>query len=199
MDIDPNKALAALEQLEAEKERRLQAKIDAGEAVSIIATVLEGESIEQAKARALASHVSDGRAVHFELWHVNTGVPRAPDSCSPSAWAGAPPSRYEEPVASGEYHQVASEEFKAPSQPEAYVRIQVRPSSDDGDPGEIAEAWFSVDDGHVALRDSKHRHITSRALMEGQNPADIARQLLHEARQPAGFNRRLDYPKLGAA
>jgi hypothetical protein len=30
-DIDPDKALAALEQLEAEKERRLQAKIDAGD------------------------------------------------------------------------------------------------------------------------------------------------------------------------
>ena len=30
-DIDHDKALAALEQLEAEKERRLQAKIDSGE------------------------------------------------------------------------------------------------------------------------------------------------------------------------
>ena len=32
-DIDPEKARAALEQLEAEKEHRLQAKIDSGEVV----------------------------------------------------------------------------------------------------------------------------------------------------------------------
>jgi hypothetical protein len=61
-DIDRAKALAALEQLEAEKARRLQAKIDSGEVVSVQTTVVvhPDESIEDAQARALARHpVSD--------------------------------------------------------------------------------------------------------------------------------------------
>jgi hypothetical protein len=83
-DIDPEKARAALEQLEAEKARRLHAKIEAGECVSVRTAVIVGpdESIEDAKARALARHPvsdSDGRAVHHEFFFVVTGVPRGPD------------------------------------------------------------------------------------------------------------------------
>ena len=56
-DIDRAKALAALEQLEAEKERRLQAKIDAGDLVLVETTVVvyRDESIEDATARAIAA------------------------------------------------------------------------------------------------------------------------------------------------
>jgi hypothetical protein len=65
-DIDPDKALAALEPLEAEKARRLQAKIDSGEVVEIETVVVIGrdENIEDAKARALARRPvpDDGRA-----------------------------------------------------------------------------------------------------------------------------------------
>ena len=83
-DIDRAKALAALEQLEAEKARRLQAKIEAGECVSVRTAVVVGpdESIEDAKAKALARHPvadSDGRTVHREFFFVVTGVPRDPD------------------------------------------------------------------------------------------------------------------------
>jgi hypothetical protein len=41
-DIDCAKVLAALEQLETEKARRLQAKIDSGEMVSIQTVVVGG-------------------------------------------------------------------------------------------------------------------------------------------------------------
>ena len=55
-DIDRAKALAALEQLEAERARRLQAKIDAGEMVKIEAVVVAAadEDLEDATARAIA-------------------------------------------------------------------------------------------------------------------------------------------------
>ena len=61
-DIDPDKLEAALDQLEAERERRLQAKIDSGEVVSVqtVVVVDPEEDIEDAQARALAKHpVSD--------------------------------------------------------------------------------------------------------------------------------------------
>jgi hypothetical protein len=73
MDIDPSKALAALEQLEAERAKRLQAKIDAGEVMVISAPVIVcdedevPEAIERAKERARA---------HFDFTVVRTGVPR---------------------------------------------------------------------------------------------------------------------------
>ena len=64
-DIDHDKALAALEQLEAEKARRLQAKIDAGDLVLVETTVVvdRDEDNEEATARAIAAHPipDDGR------------------------------------------------------------------------------------------------------------------------------------------
>jgi Putative transposase of IS4/5 family (DUF4096) len=53
-DIEPDKVRAALEQLETEKERRIQAKIDSGEMASVqtVVVVHPDESIEDAQARA---------------------------------------------------------------------------------------------------------------------------------------------------
>jgi hypothetical protein len=198
-DTDPAKLEAALEQLEAEKARRRQAKIDAGEMVSIQTTVVVGreEDIEDAKARAIAKHPApdDGRAVHREFTYIITGVPRGdPDQAEPSPQlqtaseegSSSPPS--EEPAGSG----VAS----APSQP-IYVRVTIRNGGDDGDPGAIAEAYLTVEDGVVVLRDRDDKHMTSRALLKGQDPAAVARALLREAEEPESFHRPISYPKLG--
>jgi hypothetical protein len=91
------------------------------------------------------------------------------------------------------------EEVREGPQPqlEFHVWTTIRLPEGDG-PGEIREGWFSVEDGEIVLTDSKHKYITSRALGD-QNPADLAKQLLREARAPEDFNRRLDYPKLGIA
>ena len=40
------------------------------------------------------------------------------------------------------------------------------------------------EDGEVVLEDTAHKHIASRALQEGQNPLDVARQLLCENTKP---------------
>jgi hypothetical protein len=49
MDIDPDKAQAALEQLEAEKAKRLQAKIEAGEVLVISDAVIIRDESELAR------------------------------------------------------------------------------------------------------------------------------------------------------
>jgi hypothetical protein len=204
-EIDRVKALAALEQLEAEKERRLQAKIDSGEVVSVQTTVVVGpdESIEDAKARALARHPvsDDGRTVHHEFFFVFTGVPRDPDhgsgkeeNSSPQAETSAPsegPSHpSDEPAASGPL---------IPCSQPTYVRVTIRNGDDDGDPGAIAEAYYTVEDGAVILRDADDKHITSRALLKGEDPAPLARILLREAEEPKDFQGPIRYPKLGLA
>ena len=205
-DIDRAKALAALEQLEAEKERRLQAKIDSGEVVSVQTVVVVGpdESIEDAKARALAGHAvsDDGRAVHREFFFIFTGVPRDPDrgngkeeNSSPQAETSASsegpshPSTEVEPAASGP---------PIPCSQPTYVRVTIRNGNDD-DPGVIAEAYYTIEDGLLVLRDADDKHITSRMLLKGTDPATLARVLLREVEGPKAFNDPIHYPKLGLA
>jgi hypothetical protein len=200
-DTDPAKLEAALEQLEIEKARRRQAKIDAGECVSVRATVVIGpdDDAETEKARVLASLPTsdpEGRAIHYDVWVITTGVPRGdPDQAEPapqvqtaSSEGPSHPSTEVEPAASG----------PSCSRP-TYVRVVVSNGNDDGDPGAIAEAYYTIEDGVVVLRDPDDKHITSRALLKGEDPAVLARSLLREAEQPKDFNRPIHYPKLGLA
>ena len=200
-DTDPAKLEAALEQLEIEKARRLQAKIEAGECVSVRATVVIGpdDDAETEKARVLASLPTsdpEGRAIHYDVWVITTGVPRGdPDQAEPapqvqtaSSEGPSHPSTEVEPAASG----------PSCSRP-TYVRVVVSNGNDDGDPGAIAEAYYTIEDGVVVLRDPDDKHITSRALLKGEDPAVLARSLLREAEQPKDFNRPIHYPKLGLA
>jgi hypothetical protein len=51
----------------------------------------------------------------------------------------------------------------------------------------------------VVLRDADDKHIMSRALLKGEDPAVLARSLLREVEKPKDFNRPISYPKLGLA
>jgi hypothetical protein len=197
-DLDPDKALAALE---AEQERRLQAKIDSGELVSQTITVVctRDEDVEEATARALARHPApdDGRAIHREFFYVFTGVPRDPDF---GQWEQSPQVQSSsEGIADppNEAAPAAGVLLSSRSQP-VYVRITIRNGNDD-DPGAIAEAWYVIEDGLLVLRDADDKHITSRALLKGDDPAVFARSLLREAEAPKDFNRPLHYPPMGHA
>jgi len=195
-DID-DKALVILE---AEQERRLRARIDSGEVVSVQTTVVvhRDEDVEEATARAIARHPipDDGRHIR-ELFFIYTGVPRRPDyqeeetpqiqTRVSNEGTLSPPS--EEPAAGGHL---------SCSQP-VYVCVVVSNGNEDGDPGAIAEAWYTVEDGAVVLRDADDKHLTSRALLKGEDPAVLARSLLREAEKPKDFNRPIHYPKLGLA
>ena len=85
------------------------------------------------------------------------------------------------------------------SQPE-YIFVTTRQATDDGDPGQIAEAlWLVDEEGCVVLTDLDGRHITGRALLPGQDPLTVARALLRGAEEPKDFHRPISYPKLGLA
>jgi hypothetical protein len=70
------------------------------------------------------------------------------------------------------------------------------PATEDGDPGVIAEALWSVEDGTVVLTDLEGKHITSRALLKGENPATLAKILLRE-RTPNDFQQPIRYRTRG--
>jgi hypothetical protein len=201
-DIDPDKALAALE---AERERRLQAKIDSGELVSVRTDVVvhRDEDVEEATARAIARHpIPDDGRHHRELFFIYTGVPRRPDYQEKEtpqiqtrvSKVGALSSPAAEPAGSG----AAVLSSAATSQP-TYVRVVVSNGNEGGDPGAIVEAWWTIEDGAVVLRDADDKHITSRMLLKDDDPAVLARVLLREAEQPKDFNRAIHYPPMGLA
>jgi hypothetical protein len=125
-----------------------------------------------------------------------TGVPRDPDQGEPSPQAqtaseeGNISRPSEEPDRSG-----ASYTRSEPT----YVRVTIRNGDDDGDPGAIAEAYYTIEGGLVVLRDRDDKHLTSRALLKGQDPLAVARALLREAEEPKDFHRPISYPKLGLA
>ena len=79
------------------------------------------------------------------------------------------------------------------------MRVTIRNGDDDGDPGAIAEAYYTIEDGVVVLRDRDDKHLTSRALLKDENPAAVARALLREAEEPKDFQRPIRYPKMGLA
>ena len=79
-----------------------------------------------------------------------------------------------------------------------YVRVIISNGGED-DPGQIAEAYYTIEDGLLMLRDADDRHITSRALLKDEDPAAVARSLLREAEEPKDFARPIRYPKLGLA
>jgi hypothetical protein len=204
-DIDPDKALAALEQLEAEKERRLQARVEAGEVVVQTVTVVVGardENVEDACERALANlptSTPDGRPIHHDLQVIVTGVPRDPDFArweTPQVQAASSKGIADPP---NEVEPAGGVLLSSRSQP-AYIFTTTRQATNDGDPGQIAEALWSVDeDGCVVITTLEGRHITGRALLKDEDPAAVARSLLRESEGPKDFNRPISYPKLGLA
>jgi hypothetical protein len=207
-DIDPDKLEAALEQLQAEQARRLQARVDSGEAILWSgAPIVVGAYDEEDADRALANRPTttpDGRPIYYDpnvISVVVTGVPRAdPDEAEPqiqppSEEGNSSPSS-PEPAGSG---GVSSS--PPPSQPTPiYVRIITSNGNDEsGDPGAISEAWYTIEDGLLTLRDSDDKYITSRAMLADDDPAVLARSLLREAEAPKDFNRPIVYPKMGLA
>jgi hypothetical protein len=200
MDIDREKALAVLAQLESEKDRRLQAKIDSGEVVVREVRVVVGRDDDPAAAteRALAKNpVTDG--IHNELLYIFSGIPHAQEHwtegySTPQVQAPKGPlsTPSEEAAGSGEVLSLSP-----PSEP-AYIFVTTRAATND-DPGQIAEALWSVDDGCVVVTTLEGKHITSRALLKDEEPATVARSLLREREAPKDFQRPLHYPKLGLA
>jgi hypothetical protein len=204
MDTNPDKLEAALEQLEAERDRRQQAQIDSGEAVlwsgpPIVVGCGDDEDAEEALAN-LPTTAADGRPIYYDgkaITVVVTGVPRSePAALEETDHSATAP---DEGVVTSPLSSEPAERSVVNCTRPTYVRVVVSNGNDDGDPGAIAEAWFTIEEGFVVLRDSGDKHITSRALLKGDDPAVLARSLLREVEQPKDFNRPIHYPKIGYA
>jgi hypothetical protein len=138
MDDEIEKALVALE---AEKARRLQAQIDAGEIISIPTTVVVGsdEDTEATVPRALANlptTTPDGRAIHPDLTVVVTGVPRADPNEAESQVQTETASSEEGPSHPSIEVEPAASGPPSCSEPK-YVRVTIRNGTDAGDPGAV--------------------------------------------------------------
>jgi hypothetical protein len=206
---DPAKLRAALEHLEAVQAQRLAERIEAGEIISVALSVVVGTAsqlataVEAAKTDKLKELRAAGetREIVFDVTMVVTGV------CKHGEATGEPwkpvsspylpgPARRDEVV-----EDEAAREEPRPPIIETYVQVQVRQCQDDDDPGEIAEGWFSINDGVVTVTDVQGREIGGRAMLSGEDARVVAKQLLREKKQPESesFNRRLNYPKSGIA
>jgi hypothetical protein len=206
-DIDHNKLDAALERLEAERERRLAEKIEAGEIIEVPLWVVAGSQagacaqVEQAKADKLAELRAAGetREVVFEVTTVATGVVKFGEATGPAWKPTAPPYLPRPSSVAPPKEDEAVREAPAPVI-ESYVQVQVGRCHDDDDPGEIAEGWFSVDGRTVTVTAANGKYVGSRVMLEGGDARVVAKQLLREKQAPEeDFNRRLIYPEAGLA
>jgi hypothetical protein len=99
MDTDPDKALTVLELLEAEKKRRIEEKIAAGELRVVGRDPLEWlvvgseemieEAVQRAEAEALNKY-GNNPPLHCDFLVICTGVVRHGERCSPNAVPSCP-------------------------------------------------------------------------------------------------------------
>ena len=216
MDTDHDKREAELlARLEAEREQRLAEKIAAGEIVSVPLFIVAGSEteacgkVEEAKADKLAElrAAGDQREVKFDVVLVVTGVLRpgeVPDPASvPSAPAFSSPedAAIRPPLPPPPQDEVVEEEAREePPLIETYICVQIRQCQDDDDPGEVVEGYFSVDGSTVTVTNKSGGYVGSRAMLEGEDPKALAKQLLRAKSAPEEeFNRVLHYPSVGLA
>jgi hypothetical protein len=209
-DIDHDKLDAALERLEAERERRLAERIEAGEILSVPLVIVAGTEpealarVEGAKAGKLAElrAAGDLREVKFTVELIVTGVCKHGEATVSEPWKPMSPPFL--PRSARRDEVVEEEAVREEPQPpiiETYVQVQIRQCQDDDDPGEIAEGWFSVNNGVVTVTDVQGREIGGRAMLSGEDARVVAKQLLREKKVPESenFNRPLSYPNAGLA
>jgi hypothetical protein len=217
-ELDPRQALAAFE---AEKARRLQAKVDAGKLVRVPLQVVVGTIDEMAEAVGAAMErktqelrgAGETRPIHFDKPRVIvTGIPRAPDfnNSASSASVGAEPAasaissdEHSRPTSSASISSAeptASEitglkpppVVSSPSEPK-YCWVQTRECEDSLDAGEIKEARWYVADGEVVLLDMEGNWLASQPLFPNQSPAALARTLLRSVdNSDNSFNRKFN-------
>jgi hypothetical protein len=206
--MDRDIKAAAIERLEAEKQRRLDEKVARGEAVRMPLSLVvhdpgqvaaEIESVKATKLAELRQAGETREVVWDEPLAIVTGVPRSPDWGKD--WAPLPPGKpYDRyAVASDEPPKPAmvrpSEELAEPLVAH-HIQVQVAPPTEN-DPGAIVEGSYTLtEDGLLRVFDTDQNLLGTERLKLGEDPARVARQLLRK-KQGNGFDRRVEYPNLG--
>src|SRR5215472_1518033 len=205
---DPNKLEQAIEQLEAERERRIQAKLEAGEAVRGNPTVVGGaESVEAWK---LPTHDAEGREVLYgpeDIAYIITGVPRAerdPEYCARldsekgSAVIPNKPLPYQPPVETKSIPPLPKP-TPAPERPPQprYIKTQVRECMDNDDPGEIVEGYYDVRGSILYVWNARdNTPIGNQPISPGDDIEFVARKLLREkSGKHSSFYQPIRYPR----
>ena len=190
---DPAKIAEALAQLEQERERRINEKIDAGKAIRVpllaTTTTQDLEARKELKRREL----NTDREIIFDTMVVNTGVPRAgPGEQSirhmmekaPAAQPGPEPPP--QPVA------------RVPDIPEPKRIMATIAPRDERDCGIVFEGSYTVASGMVHVADQDGRPLGSLPVAAGDNVELVACRLLRDKLGGAAsdFYGRINYPKM---
>jgi hypothetical protein len=191
--------------LEAERERRIEAKVAEDKAIrEPLVVVLRGhdDEVESAKAARLAELRAAGekREVIFDCTRIITGVPRSLEVYKPQPRTTDDKPDYTSHLKTYEDTKIPPRpkppvEAKAPPKP-GPVQTQVRaPSQDDKDPGEVVSGWYDIQGGQVVVWErSGGAPIGRAAYNPGDDPKVIARRLLREKRNgPSGFYGPISY------
>jgi hypothetical protein len=200
-------AAAAIERLEAERQRRVEERIAQGKAIRVpLCVVVEdleqvAAEIESVKADKLAElrKAGETREIVFdEPMVINTGVPREEDFGKD--WAPLPPTKpYDRHDADDEPRKPAitrpSEEPAEPLMAHP-IRVQIAPPTET-DPGAIVEGSYTLaEDGVVRVYDVDHNLLGTEHLPPGADAGPAARRVLRGKVGGGDFSRPLDYPPL---
>jgi len=206
MSDDPEKVALALKTLEAERERRIDAKVAEDKAIrEPLVVVLGGPDdakVESARAARLAELRGAGekREVVFDQTTIITGVPRSSGVYKPQPRTGDDKPDYTS-------HLKIYDDTKIPPRPKppaeavkppepGPIQTQVRAPSQDGkDPGEVVSGWYDIQNGQVVVWErSGGAPIGRAAYNPGDDPKVIARRLLREKRSgSSGFYGPISY------
>ena len=131
-----------------------------------------------------------------------TGVVRAGERYSPDAVPSCPRLSEEAPPKEESVEEPAEfvPVYCAPPQPPAYLYVTVRQATD-ASPGHIVDSFYEVTNGALVLTGTDGQLISSRRLKEGQEPLDVAREMLRKTVNvdQLSFTRDIRYPKGGVA
>ena len=200
------KEAAALERLEAERERRISEKIEKGQAVRMpVLVVGSPESIDAARARTLSAMRAAGekREIFSADRVIITGVPRpgrddgyrppdVPEPPAPSVMSRRTVNDrpVSDPRAPAQAPSGIEQKHAATAEPRMEwrrVHVTVERPSETNPGGAIVEGLYRVEDGMVKVTDLQGRLLGTQPIKPGDEVEAAARKILREKRAASGF------------
>jgi hypothetical protein len=206
-----DKEAAALERLEAEQARRINEKIEKGEAVRMPVLIVGARvSIEAVMARTLAAMRAAGEKREIfpadTDWVIITGVPRPgrepADYKGPISNEPPAPSIFDRrSVGSAPPFAVSEPRPTAPKQEPSGIEAewrriwtQTEQPSDRNPGGVITEGSYRVEDGMVKVEDLQGRLLGTEPINPGDDAEAAARAVLRKKRASAFYD-PIQYPR----